>query len=57
MDQIQEIIPPALPYGLEDKVFQDCDDEGNHIGMPYSYNDAIRILQSFAGVNEDLIGK
>lgn len=57
MDQIQEIIPSPLPYGFKDKVFQDCDEEGNPIGMPYSYMDRIRLLESISGVNEDLIGE
>lgn len=55
-DKILGIIPPALPYGLDDKVFRTVDDEGN-IGEPFSYNDQLKLLDQMSGINEELMGK
>lgn len=58
MDEIQPIIPLPLFFGMEldDKIFYPCDNEGNSIGEPYSYNDWLKMTQDILGVNPDLIG-
>jgi hypothetical protein len=40
--EIPNIEEYLQPYGLDDKIFQPTDDEGNVIGEPYSYNDHIK---------------
>ncbi len=57
MFQILEITPAPLPFKTSDKIFQDCDDEGNIIGEPYSMDDQIKLLKDISGVSEDLLGK
>ena len=57
MDEIQEIIPPALPFSLDKKIFQCTDPEtGEIIGEKYSYNDWLQEIKNISGVNEDLLG-
>jgi len=56
-DEIQHIIPASLPFGLDDKIFSDTDEEGNIIGPDYSYNDFIERIKMISGVSEDLMGK
>lgn len=55
-DEIEPIIPLPLPFSLDEKVFQDRDDEGNILGEPYSMNDALKFLENISGINEDLMG-
>ncbi len=55
-NEILSIIPPPLPFSLNEKLFQSCDDEGNPIGEKYSYNDFILEIENISGINEDLLG-
>ncbi len=57
MDEIIPIIPPPIPFKLDEKIFQYVDDEGNQIGEPYSYNDWIKQIEAISGVNEELLGR
>ncbi len=57
LSEILEIIPCALPFGLDDKIFYNIDEEGNPIGEPYSYNDSVQLINSISGVNNDLCGE
>lgn len=57
INEIQFIIPPALPYSLDEKIFNHIDQEtGGIYGDPYSYNDWISEIKNISGVNEDLCG-
>lgn len=53
---IMPISPPNPPFGDDDKIFNQTDDEGNIIGGPYSYNEFVQKLKDVSGVNEDLMG-
>lgn len=46
-----------LPFGLDDKIFYFHDEDGNHIGEPYSYNDYLQKLKDISGVNPELCGE
>lgn len=54
---IEPIIPPKLPYELDEKIFYPTNDEGEIIGEPYSYNDWVNKIKMISGVNEDLLGE
>jgi len=54
--EIEKIIPPPLPYALDDKIFNYTDEEENIISDPYSYNDWIQKIKDISGVNEELLG-
>ena len=54
-DIIERIIPPPLPYGLDDKIFGNYDDEGNLLGELYSYNDAVKQIKSMSNLNSDFL--
>jgi len=56
-EEILSIIPTELPFSLDDKIFVDTDDEGNVLGLPYSYNDFLKNIEDISGVSEDLMGK
>ena len=56
-DEIQKIIPPNFPYGLDDKIFLSMDENGALIGEPFSYNDLLKRLENISGINEEFLGK
>lgn len=51
----KEIIPPDLPFDPDDKIFYLTDDEGNHTGITYSYNDSIQKIKNISGVNDEFL--
>lgn len=53
-DEIEKIVPPKLPFDLNEKIFQNTDDEGNLIGKPYSYEEWFDEIKSLSGVSKDL---
>jgi hypothetical protein len=54
-NEIQKIIPPPLPFSLDEKIFVVTDEEtGEAIGEPYSYNDFIQTIKDISGINPDL---
>ena len=56
-EEIELIIPPMLPFGENDKIFYNTDEEtGDPIGEPYSYNDSVINLRNISGINEELLG-
>lgn len=56
-EEIEKIIPPQLPFGMDDKIFSYVDLEtGEVIGEPYSQNDWIKMIKDISGVNSDLLG-
>jgi hypothetical protein len=55
-NEIEPINPVPTSFALDDKIFNICDEEGNQIGEPYSYNDHIKKIKSISGVNPDLMG-
>jgi len=56
-DEILQIIPPNTPFSLEEKIFYSCDEDGEPIGEPYSYNDFIKKIEDISGVNPEFLGK
>ena len=52
-DEILPINPIPTPFGLNDKIFHRCDEEGNEIGEPYSYNEWIQKFKDISGVNKE----
>jgi hypothetical protein len=55
---IKPIIPVALPFSPDDKIFHHTDEEtGENIGDPYSYNDFLQSIIDISGVNEELLGR
>jgi hypothetical protein len=57
-NEIEKIIPPKLPYGMDDKIFISFTPEtGEPFGEFYSYNDTIKILTEILGINPDLLGE
>lgn len=58
MDEIENIIPPPLPFSLDAKIFKSHNEEtGEVIGDPYSYNEWVEQLKNISGISEDLMGK
>lgn len=56
-DEILEVIPPKLPFGLDDKIFKRCLCEDD-CGCPLaSYNDMINFCYRASGVSEELLGR
>jgi hypothetical protein len=55
-DELLEITPCALPYGLDDKIFHCVDEDGEVIGEAYSYNDWVQEIEDISGVSVDLLG-
>jgi hypothetical protein len=55
-NEILEIIPPKLPFDVNEKIFNSMDEEGNIIGESYSYNDYIKFINDISGINDDLLG-
>lgn len=53
-EELEKINPPTLPYGLDEKIFHDTDEDGNTIEPPYSYNDFLERIKNISGVNSDL---
>ncbi len=49
-DEIEEITPLALPFGMDEKIFQYLDDEGDIIGDAYSLNDWHRMIKNISGL-------
>lgn len=57
MNEIKKIVPSALWFDPNEKIFQMIDEETEEaIGDPYSYNDWIQSLMDISGVSEDLLG-
>jgi hypothetical protein len=56
-EEIEKIIPPALPFDVDDKIFIPTDWEtGDPNGEPYSYNDWIKQINDISGVSPELLG-
>jgi hypothetical protein len=56
-DEILEIFPIPLPFSVNEKIFHLCDEDGNKIGEPFSYNDWLDKFKGISGVNEELVGR
>jgi hypothetical protein len=61
MHEVLEIIPPALPFGLDDKIFydctEDCEENCECSKNPQSFNDFKKRIEDISGVNPELMGK
>lgn len=56
-DEIEKILPPKLPFDMDDKIFTPVDPETGEVkGEPYSQNDWLKMIKDISGVNPDLLG-
>ena len=56
-EEIERIIPPELPFKLDEKIFTIYYDDEEQIGEAYSYNDLLKLQNDISGINEELLGK
>lgn len=55
-EEILPIIPPSLPFGLDDKIFHHInEDSDEEYREPYSLNDFSQSIKDIAGVNPELL--